>query len=74
MRIGPDFPTGGIICGDSGIKHAYHTGVGRVVVRARTHIEELKNRNAIIITEIPTVKSIFISSTYKSALSDISRV
>jgi DNA gyrase subunit A len=50
---GPDFPTGGIICGRSGIAEAYATGRGKVVVRARANIEEHKNREAIVITEIP---------------------
>ncbi len=51
---GPDFPTGGIIMGVSGIRAAYHTGRGRVVVRGRAEIEEYKeNRQRIIITEIP---------------------
>lgn len=48
---GPDFPTGGIICGTAGIKHAYKTGRGKVIVRAKTEIQPEKNR--IIITEIP---------------------
>ena len=51
---GPDFPTGGIIMGRSGIIQAYHTGRGSVVIRSRTNVEEFsKNREAIIITEIP---------------------
>ncbi len=50
---GPDFPTGGIICGTNGIKSAYTTGRGRVKVRARSEIEEKKDRKAIIINEIP---------------------
>jgi DNA gyrase subunit A len=50
---GPDFPTAGIISGTSGIKNAYTTGRGRVVVKARHHIEETKKRNKIVITEIP---------------------
>ncbi len=50
---GPDFPTGGIICGSNGIKNAYSTGRGRVVVKARHRIEEKKNRKSIIIDEIP---------------------
>ena len=51
---GPDFPTGGIIHGQSGIQAAYHTGRGRVVMRARMHEEELTGgRQAIIISEIP---------------------
>ncbi|MGH3026757.1 MAG: DNA gyrase subunit A, partial [Gaiellaceae bacterium] len=51
---GPDFPTGGIIVGRSGIRDAYRTGRGRVVMRARAHIEELRGgKSAIIITELP---------------------
>jgi DNA gyrase subunit A len=56
MRLvpGPDFPTGGIIVGRSGIESAYATGRGRLVVRGMAHIEEGKSgRNEIIITEIP---------------------
>ncbi len=52
---GPDFPTGGIIYGRAGIRDAYTTGRGRVVIRARTHIEEIKGseRDAIIVDELP---------------------
>jgi len=51
---GPDFPTGGIIMGDSGIRHAYFTGRGKIVVRAKTEIEPMKNdKSRIIVTEIP---------------------
>nr|WP_027107232.1 DNA topoisomerase IV subunit A [Ligilactobacillus ceti] len=51
---GPDFPTGGIMQGLSGIKKAYETGKGRAVLRARTKVEDLKgNKQQIIITEIP---------------------
>ena len=51
---GPDFPTGGTILGRSGIRSAYTTGRGSVVMRARCHIEEFsKGREAIVITEIP---------------------
>jgi len=50
---GPDFPTGGIILGNSGIKKAYETGKGVVVIRAKAHIEEHNNRQRIVITEIP---------------------
>ena len=51
----PDFPTAGIIYGVSGVREAYRTGRGRVVIRARTHIEDLEkgNRQAIVIDEIP---------------------
>ncbi len=51
---GPDFPTGGIIVGRQGIKDAYETGRGRVVMRARAHIEPLpRGKEAIIVTELP---------------------
>src|SRR5437868_4469893 len=51
---GPDFPTGGIIVGRQGIKEAYETGRGRIVVRARAHIEPLRQgKEAIIVTEMP---------------------
>ncbi len=49
----PDFPTGGIIYGMDGVKQAYETGRGRVVVRSKTEIVEHKNRERIIVTEIP---------------------
>ena len=52
---GPDFPTKGIIYGTTGVKEGYRTGRGRVVIRARTHVEELEkgNRQAIVIDELP---------------------
>jgi len=51
---GPDFPTGASIMGRSGIHAAYHTGRGSIVMRSKTHIEELrKEREAIIVTEVP---------------------
>jgi DNA gyrase subunit A len=51
---GPDFPTGGIVVGRSGIKEAYRSGRGRIVMRARAHIEELRGgRTAIVVTELP---------------------
>jgi DNA gyrase subunit A len=51
---GPDFPTGGIIMGHGGIREAYETGRGRIVVRARAHSEPLKQgKTAIIVTELP---------------------
>ncbi len=51
---GPDFPTGGIIMGKSGLRQAYHTGRGKIVVRAKTEIQEYKDgRYRIVITEIP---------------------
>ncbi len=50
---GPDFPTGGIICGRSEILRAYRTGRGILTVRARAHTEDVKGRQRIIVTEIP---------------------
>ena len=51
---GPDFPTGGIIHGTNGIQSAYHTGRGRILIRARMHEEEISGgRTALVITEIP---------------------
>ena len=52
---GPDFPTKGLIYGTAGVKEGYRTGRGRVVIRARTHVEELEkgNRQAIVIDELP---------------------
>ena len=55
MRIiqGPDFPTGAFICGRNGIKEAYSTGRGKILVRAKTSVEQSKNKSAITISEIP---------------------
>ena len=51
---GPDFPTGGIILGREGIREAYRSGRGRILVRARAHVEELRGgKNAIVVTELP---------------------
>lgn len=50
---GPDFPTGGIIMGRAGIRAAYATGKGKIILRSRTHFEEIKGRNCIIVDEIP---------------------
>lgn len=50
---GPDFPTGGIIYGGGGILSAYSKGKGKVLVRARTSVEEIKNKQRIIVSEIP---------------------
>ncbi|MFH1455675.1 MAG: DNA gyrase subunit A [archaeon] len=49
----PDFPTGGIICGTAGVRSAYASGRGRVIVRGLAEIEEYKGKERIIITEIP---------------------
>ncbi|MGI6377202.1 MAG: DNA gyrase subunit A [Anaerolineae bacterium] len=51
---GPDFPTGGTILGDEGIRQAYATGRGRIIMRAHVHIEDLSGgRTAIVVTELP---------------------
>lgn len=50
---GPDFPTGGIILGNSGIKKAYETGRGSITIRSRAMIEEVGNHHNIVITEVP---------------------
>lgn len=53
---GPDFPTGGTICGYRGIKEAYHTGRGRLIIRAKTRVEEMDkggDRQRIVVDEIP---------------------
>ncbi len=51
---GPDFPTGGIILGQGGIRQAFATGRGSLVLRSKTHVEEIrKDRDAIIVTEVP---------------------
>ena len=50
---GPDFPTGGIILGNSGIKKAYETGKGSITIRSRAEIEEVGNHHQIVITEVP---------------------
>lgn len=50
---GPDFPTGGIICGYRGIKEAYHTGRGKFTVRAKITTEDFKDRERILINELP---------------------
>ena len=50
---GPDFPTGALICGKAGIKDAYSSGRGKILVRAKTSIEETKTKSVIIVNEIP---------------------
>ncbi len=50
---GPDFPTGGIIMGKAGIRAAYGTGRGKIILRADTSIEEIKGRNCILVHELP---------------------
>jgi DNA gyrase subunit A len=68
---GPDFPTGGLICGRGGIYQAYKTGRGLITVRSRYHIEESKRRNSIVITEIPYQESkLTIIENISSAVKD----
>ncbi|HOA72643.1 MAG TPA: DNA gyrase subunit A [Phycisphaerae bacterium] len=50
---GPDFPTGGVICGRRGIQEAYRTGRGQIVLRGKTHLEEHRGKTLIVIDEIP---------------------
>lgn len=50
---GPDFPTGGVILGNSGIRKAYESGRGSITIRSRAEIEEHNNHNSIVITEVP---------------------
>jgi DNA gyrase subunit A len=54
---GPDFPTGGIICGRMGIRMAYQTGRSTITLRARTHFETEKNSDVIVVTEIPYLET-----------------
>ncbi|WP_298143195.1 DNA gyrase subunit A [Flavobacterium sp.] len=49
----PDFPTGGVIYGYDGVKEAFKTGRGKIVIRAKVHFEEIEGRESIIVTEIP---------------------
>ena len=54
---GPDFPTGGVVCGRAGIRRGYHTGRSTIILRARATIEEHNKRNRIVISEIPFQQS-----------------
>lgn len=54
---GPDFPTGGIICGRMGVRQAYLTGRSTITLRARTHFETEKNADVIVVTEIPYMET-----------------
>jgi len=49
----PDFPTGGVICGYRGVKEAYHTGRGRIILRGLLHVDEKETKTQIVIDEIP---------------------
>lgn len=63
----PDFPTGGIIYGIEGIKEAFRTGKGRIILRAKVRFEEINKRNCIIVDEIPyqVNKADMIAKTYE---------
>jgi len=50
---GPDFPTGGLVLGNEGIRQAYATGKGRIICRARIHVEDLRSHKRIVVTELP---------------------
>lgn len=54
---GPDFPTGGVICGRMGIRQGYMTGRSTITLRARTHFETEKNSDVIVVTEIPYMET-----------------
>ncbi|MFN0195712.1 MAG: DNA gyrase subunit A, partial [Planctomycetaceae bacterium] len=54
---GPDFPTGGLICGRMGIRQGYFTGRSTITLRARTHFETEKNADVIVVTEIPYLET-----------------
>jgi DNA gyrase subunit A len=54
---GPDFPTGGVVCGRAGIRRGYYSGRGTIIVRARAAIEERNNRFRIVVSEIPFQQS-----------------
>ncbi len=77
---GPDFPTGGVICGRQGIREAYHTGRGTLILRGRTHIEEQGKKTLIVIDEIPyqvlrsTIKDKIVACIKGGQLSDVSDV
>ena len=75
MRIvkGPDFPTGGVICGREGIAEGYRTGRGRVVVRAKVHTEQTRGgKTQIVVTEIPyqVLKSTILERIAETVKSD----
>ncbi|HSW45435.1 MAG TPA: DNA gyrase subunit A [Phycisphaerae bacterium] len=77
---GPDFPTGGIICGTDGIRDAYHTGRGTVVLRGRAHIEEHGKKILVVIDEVPyqvlrsTIKDKVVACIKSGDLSDVADV
>ncbi|TVR12341.1 MAG: DNA gyrase subunit A [Planctomycetota bacterium] len=63
----PDFPTGGLICGTGGIRSAYETGRGRLLMRARVHTEEVRGHQCLVVTEIPYGRNL------KSVIESIAR-
>ena len=78
---GPDFPTGGIICGKDGILEGYKSGRGRITLRAKLEVEEQKNgRNSIIVTELPygiirrTIQEAAAEAVKKDLIKDISAI
>jgi DNA gyrase subunit A len=77
---GPDFPTGGYICGRRGVEEAYRTGRGTIVVRGKTHVEEHRNRELIVIDEIPymvfrsTIKDRIVLAIKNGQMPDVSDV
>jgi len=77
---GPDFPTGGVICGRRGIQDAYQTGRGSLVLRGKTHFEEHRNRTLIVIDEIPyqvlrsTIKDKIVACIKSGQLSEVADV
>ncbi len=66
--VGPDFPTGATIQGREGIREAYETGRGKVTIRGTAHFEEVENRDAIIITELPFQVN---KATFQEAIADL---
>ncbi len=77
---GPDFPTGGFICGRRGIEDAYRTGRGTICVRGKTHIEEHRGRSLIVIDEVPyqilrsTVKEKIVECVKRGQMPEVSDV
>jgi DNA gyrase subunit A len=77
---GPDFPTGGTICGRQGIRDAYRTGRGTIVVRGKTHLEERRGRTLIVIDEIPyqilrtTIKDKVVAAVKAGIMTDVADV
>jgi DNA gyrase subunit A len=76
----PDFPTGGLICGTIGVREAYETGRGRVVMRARIHNEDVDGRAALVVTQIPygikaeTIKQSIVSAAQNEQVKGLHNV